>query len=271
MEWSSTFGRAFVSERTGETDYSSENLRSLQQTSDGGYILVGATQFIDSLQIYVVKVDKEGNEEWSRLVGSEDYRHEPYYVQQTSDGGYIVAGSAYSMESGHSVYLVKIDGRGNEEWSKTLGQGVARAVQQTSDGGYIVAGYAGYNPDNFDIYVAKTDKGGDISWVRTFGGKYSEQAYSVQETSDGGYIVAGYTWSFGVGDEDVYLIKIDINGNMEWSWTFGSEKIDSADLVKQTSDGGYVVVGITEERNGTEWDGYIIKTDKDGRMEWGEP
>jgi|GEM_PF-2256066 len=272
MEWSSNFG--LVSEYYGRTEYTDEFLESLQQTSDGGYILVGVTDYPDELsyQIYVVKVDEKGNEKWSKILGGRGdytkYQHHPYSVQETSDGGYIIAGYKYEWEVGYSVYLIKIDKNGDEEWSKTLGQGGAMCVQQTSDGGYIVAGYTG-QIDNFDIYVAKTDRGGDIHWVRTFGGKASEQAYSVQETSDGGYIVAGYTWSFGVGDTDVYLIKIDINGNMEWSWTFGSEKMDWADLVKQTRDGGYIVVGTTEERNGTERDGYVIKTDKNGRMEWG--
>ncbi|MFZ8835404.1 MAG: hypothetical protein ACO2O5_14605 [Candidatus Caldipriscus sp.] len=172
-----------------------------------------------------------------------------YSVQQTSDGGYIVAGRTYSFGAGGwDILLIKTDANGNLIWAKTYGgtyDDWASSVQQTSDGGYIVAGYteslgAGW----YDIFLIKTDANGNRIWAKTYGGTSAEYANSVQQTSDGGYIVAGWTYSFSaVVDWNIFLIKTDANGNVQWAKTYGGTDYDLAFSVEQTSDGGYIAAG----------------------------
>jgi TolB-like protein len=151
--------------------------------------------------------------------GTEDDR--AYAVQQTSDGGYIVAGSTRSFGAGrHDIILVKTDANGNRIWAKTYGgteDDRAYAVQQTSDGGYIVAGSTrSFSGGRDDIILVKTDANGNIIWAKTYEGTDDDmdRAYAVQQTSDGGYIVAGSTRSFGAGRHDIILVKTDANGNI---------------------------------------------------------
>ncbi|MBL7191850.1 hypothetical protein ISS30_09140 [bacterium] len=120
------------------------------------------------------------------------------------------------------------------------------SVQQTSDSGYIIAGYTtSYGAGYYDVYLIKTDALGDTLWTKTFGGNSGDGGSSVQQTSDGGYIIAGYTGSYGAGYADVYLIKTDANGDTSWSQTFGGSDWDYGYSVQQTTDGGYIVAGYT--------------------------
>ena len=252
-EWSKTFGGPVSS------------FRSVQQTSDGGYIITGYT----GGDVWLVKTDAAGNEEWSKTFGGLD-ADIGFSVQQTSDGGYIVAGSTSSFGAGYSdLWLIKTDAAGNEEWSKTFGgtsYDEGRSVQQTSDGGYIVAGStssfgAGYS----DLWLIKTDAAGNEEWSKTFGGTGNDYGYSVQQTSDGGYIIVGKTTSYGAGGADLWLIKTDAAGNEEWSKTFGGSWGDTGYSVQQTSDGGYIIVGYTLSYD---YDLWVIKTDSEGNEEW---
>ena len=213
---------------------------------------------------------------WSRTFGGTN-GDGASSVQQTADGGYIVAGSTYSFGAGDSdVYLIKTDQNGEigkgKGWTKTFGgtnRDPASSVQQTSDGGYIVAGWTeSFGAGNIDVYLIKTDRSGSEVWSRTFGGSHLDQAWSVQQTSDGGYIVAAWTRSFGAGGYDVYLIKTDANGDEVWSRTFGGSGWDSVSSVQQTSDGGYIVAGSTESFGAGDRDAYLIKTDADGNEVW---
>jgi hypothetical protein len=144
---------------------------------------------------------------------------------------------------------------------------VAYSVQQTSDGGYIVAGVThSFSAGGYDIFLIKTDANGNVQWAKTYGGTSGDGAFPVQQTSDGGYIVAGGTWSFGAGSADLFLIKTDANGNIIWAKTYGGTDWDWAESVQQTSDGGYIVAGYTESFSAGGYDIFLIKTDANGEI-----
>ncbi|MFZ8835402.1 MAG: hypothetical protein ACO2O5_14595 [Candidatus Caldipriscus sp.] len=142
-------------------------------------------------------------------------------------------------------------------------------VQRTSDGGYIVTGRtSSFGAGSSDIFLIKTDVYGNIQWAKTYGGSSWEYASSAQQTSDGGYIVAGYTNSFGAGNSDFFLIKTDASGNIIWVKTYGGINDDNASSVHQTSDGGYIVAGSTYSFGAGDRDFFLIKTDANGNIQW---
>jgi len=190
---------------------------SVQQTIDGGYIIVGSTYSFGagSADVYLIKTDPKGNTKWTKTFGgtNDDRGHS---VQQTSDGGYIIVGYT-SFEQGdyYDVYLIKTDQYGNTNWTKTFGgtgDDMGYSVQQTSDSGYIVVGTTSSFNDEANVFLTKVGTYGEIIWTKTFGGTGIDEGHSVQQTSDGGYIIAGSTTSFGAGGPDVYLIKVDPEG-----------------------------------------------------------
>ncbi len=246
IQWAKTYGG---------TDY--DLAYSVQQTSDGGYIVAGYTRSfgVGSSRPFLIKTDADGNVQWAKVYGGGTIA---YSVQQTSDGGYIVAGSNL---------LIKTDANGDVQWAKAYPGLFALSVQQTSDGGYILAGYTGSSSD-YNILLIKTDASGNVQWAKTYGGTGDDVAYSVQQTSDGGYIVAGYTRSFGVGSYDIFLIKTDANGNLQWAKTYGGASWEYAYSVQQTSGGGYIVAGYTESFGAGSYDIFLIKTDANGNLQW---
>lgn len=241
-----------------------------QQTSDGGYILVGKTETYGAgdLDFYLVKTDASGNKTWQKTFGGAD-EDIADSGQQTSDGGYILAGHTYSYGAGYKdIFLVKTDTSGNKTWEKVFGGSkseIAHAVKQTSDGGYILAGETySYGAGGKDMILIKTDSSGNKIWQKTFGGSGSDIAHSVQQTSDGGYILAGETYSYGAGSLDMYLVKVDSSGNKTWQNTFGGTTTDKAYFVQQTPDGGYIVAGATKSFGAGGYDLYVAKTNRDG-------
>ena len=185
-------------------------------------------------------------------------------VQQTTDGGYNITGYTYSAFPGsENVHLIKTDENGIEQWTKTFGgasHNSGWSVQQTTDGGYIIAG--GTNDFGFgDVYLIKTNGSGVEQWSKTFGGTDTDWGYSVQQTTDGGYIITGRTESFGNGGLDVYLIKTDGSGIEQWSKTFGGTGSDEGWSVQQTTDGGYIIAGMTNAFGNINHEVYLIKTD----------
>jgi hypothetical protein len=183
-------------------------------------------------------------------------------IVQTTDGGYIMCGKTNSFGSGYfDVYLIKTDINGIEQWTQTYGgaSSVGNSIEQTTDGGYIIVGKTtSFGNGSYDVYLIKTDGNGIEQWYKTYGGTSGEEGNSVKQTTDGGYIITGYTESFGNGMADVYLIKTDANGIEQWSQTFGGASSDGGQSVEQTADGGYIITG----HKGA--DVYLIKTDVNG-------
>ncbi len=189
-------------------------------------------------------------------------------VEQTSDDGFILAGSTNSFGSGGAdAWLVKTNSSGSLLWKKTYGgneDDLANSVQQTSDGGYIFVGYSqSFGAGGADFWLVKSDNLGNTVWDKTYGGYGFDYGNSVQETSDGGYVIAGTTSSFGAGDADYWLVKADSSGNQEWNKTYGGKGNDYANSVQQTSDGGYILAG--RRNSGIVW---LVKTDPFGTQEW---
>jgi outer membrane protein assembly factor BamB len=247
---------------------------SVQQTSDGGYILAGWTGSYGagSGDVWLVKTDSNGDKQWDKTFGG-TARDMAYSIQQTSDGGYILAGWTGSYGAGsEDVWLLKTDSNGNKQWDKTFGGtgwDMAYSIQQTSDGGYILAGATeSYGANSRDVWLLKTDSNGNKQWDKIFGGTDAEEAYSIQQTSDGGYILAIRMCLYGAGSEDVWLLKTDSNGNKQWDKIFGGTGGDRANSVQQTSDGGYILAGMTTSYGAGSEDFWLLKTDSKGNKQW---
>lgn len=261
--WTRTFGG-----NSGDGGY------SVQQTSDGGFIVTGPTDSYGagSGDVYLIKTDADGDTSWTRTYGGGSYDW-GQSVQQTAEGGYIIACYTESYGAGFSdIYLIKTDAEGDTSWTRTYGGWYfdeGYSVQQTADGGYIVAGStSSYGSGSYDVYLIKTNTNGDTLWTRTYGGSNWDVGLSVQQTSDGGYIVAGFTESFGTGSGDVYLIKTNSDGGTSWTKTFGGGDWEKGFSVQQTSDGGYIVAGWTESYGAGYADVYLIKTNTNGDTLW---
>jgi hypothetical protein len=240
----------------------------VQQTRDSGYIISGYGEKIGAGGAWLIKTDAQGNELWNKIFVGE--RAEPIqetsyyysflitmgdraeYVQQTSDGGYIVAGTL----------LIKTDANGNQQWNKTLGESSEYfSVRQTSDGGYVLAGKKYSNLTYDDAWLIKIDANGNEQWNRTFSGVDEDRANSVEQTNDGGYILAGST------DGDVWIIKTDVNGKEMWNKTFGwMYSYDYARSVLQTPDDGYILAATTKSVFNE--DAWLIKTNASGNLQW---
>lgn len=248
---------------------------SAQQTLDGGYVVVGYTTPMGSshTDLLLVKVNATGDTLWSRTYGGA--LHEVgYSVQQTRDGGYIITGYTDSQGGANgNVLLIKTDALGDTTWTRVFGGDapeIGHSVLQTQDGGYIVAGLKDttYGAGLGAVWLIKTGANGDVVWANTYGGPAYEAGLSVQQTYDGGFIIAGYTESFGGGFDDLYLVKTDANGDTIWTRALGGEYDDCGNSVQQTQDGGYVVVGSTESYGAGYLDVWLVKTDANGDTLW---
>lgn len=206
-----------------ETKLEPGNIASqINLTYDGGYIITGYSSSGNAFQaICLIKTDKFGKELWLKnySVGNSDGGN---FVLQAADRGYIVLGTTSSFGNpDSSLCLIKTDSSGNEEWIKTFGsKGIefGLSVLQTDDGGYLAAGwtYSYGNGETADIYLVKTDKSGEELWHKIYGGFGNDCCFNIEQTGDSGYIITGYTESYGTGNSDVFLIKTDSQGNIEF-------------------------------------------------------
>lgn len=256
LEWQKFFG--------GSSD---EEGYSVIQTPDKGYIIGCATTSFGagSRDGWLIKTDSLGNDQWKKTYGgmsSDGIR----CVRRTLDGGYILTGWTFSTgaSSVGSLWLLKVNSQGIEEWNKMFtGSNADRGyyVQQTTDSGYIVTGYtSSYGAGLDDMLLIKTDPLGNAEWKKYFGGTGRDYGNEVQITSDGGFIVAGYTLSSGAGGDDIWLVKTDGAGILQWSKTYGGTASEKGYSVKQTSDGGYVITGHTLSYGAGVHDVWLIKT-----------
>lgn len=293
----------------GEID---ETAFSIQQTNDNGYIVAGeansnrgqVTGNHGVLDFWIVKLDSSGNLLWEKSLGGskDDFATS---IQQTKDGGYIVAGGTNSNDGDitnhHGLtittdyWLVKLDVNGNKQWQKNYGgtnNDFAQSVIQTKDGGYIIAGNT--NSKNGDVtnvhdtiygdaWIVKTDRLGKIQWQKTYGGSDYEQANSIQQTKDGGYVACGWTRSNdgdvkgNQGNYDFWVIKLDSSGTLKWQRSLGGSGGDLAYSIEQTKDKGYIVAGGTTSKDGQvtglhgtigKEDFWVVKLNASGNILW---
>jgi len=232
---------------------------------DGGYLITwGTTNIEDDGDLWLIKTDDSGNEEWNKIFGGPD-TDGGNRVLQTDDNGYIVIGSTYSYGAGNrDGWLIKTDGYGNEEWRRTYGMTFDDGltdIKKTIDGGFIVLGTKQIVDSDDDIWLLKFDAEWNLEWERIIGDRdYNENGNSIQQTSDNGYIITGnHRSAFITGNKQGIILKTDVNGIVEWSKLFGGPDEENGRYVIQTSDEGFIVIGETKSYGSGDIDGWIVK------------
>jgi hypothetical protein len=273
IQWQKTYGGTGI-------DYA----RSIQPTPDGGYVAGGVAESADGDitlnhgigDFWVLKLDASGTIQWQQCYGGSGYESLTS-LDAATDGGYILSGVTAGPNSGsvsgfHGVndgWIVKIDSTGAEQWTRSLGgslNDIAHSVQQLSDGNFIVAAWTdsnngdlagNNNPGSPDFWVIKLDTAGTILWQTSFGAINSAQmAYSIRETAEGGFIVAGNSYLSSAafpgshGQYDFWLVKLDAAGAIEWHKYLGSPGSEEAFSVSPTPDGGFITTGSTDSNGG---------------------
>lgn len=262
IQWTNTYG--------GRTGY------SIIQTSDNGYAVAG-TYYNDEDYAnhgYLVKIDANGAMQWNKTIGADADRQDFYSITATSDGGYILAGYAYSTsEYTPGIYLAKTSADGTLEWNKTytgVESSYGYSVVQAVSGGYVVGGYTyTYTEDDYSDYILlKTAADGTLEWNMTYNNAQYDRARMMVAASDGGYAMVGYSMNDDNEYYKTFIVKTLSNGTLDWSYTYGGSDRQYANSVVATSDGGYAITG--ELRSSIIYDSkvYLIKTDSFGSLSW---
>ena len=262
-EWQSIYG-----------DTRDEIANSISSASDGGFIIAGeiTNENTGNSSCYLLKVNNNGEFEWDRSFGG-SLNDQGFSLISANDGGFVITGVTRSQnDSSGDLWLIKVNNTGEILWEKTFGGEnfeSGRSLQQTSDEGYIIVGQTeSFGNGNNDAYLLKTDSQGNEIWSRTYGGSGTDQGRYVVETLDQGYIISGYTDSYGsMGGFNFWLIKTDSNGDLEWQEYYGGSGDDRAFCGMQASDGGYAIVGQSNTGGSTGVDILLIKTDDIGNAD----
>lgn len=257
--------------------------RSLVESPDGGLMFVGTIELSWQYgkDLWLVKTTPPAAERWD-IAWSATFGGEAAdtgsCLRAAPDGGYILLGSTRSKGAGGAdVYLVKTDAAGGKEWEKTFGGSAddfGCSVECTADG-YIIAGCtASFGDEDGDAYLIRTGAGGNLLWEKAFGGPNADEGYAVRQTSDGGFVIAGYTQAFLSSDDNAWLLKVDSDGNLAWERMFGTIATSTEDVrleqardVQLTPDGGYLLAGYRHPALG-DFNGWLIKTNAAGEEEW---
>ena len=285
-----------------------EDGNSITTTPDGGYGLMGTTHSNDGdfeglnkgeRDIFAMKLDSRGDVLWTKVFGGREIEL-GFSITTTPDGGYVLTGETYSndgdfegMNKGYTdFFVIKLDSHGDIQWKKVLGgrgNETGFSIATTPDAGYVLTGetqsndgdFKGMNNGYTDFFVIKLDSHGNVQWKKTFGGSEWDWGRSITKTPDGGYVLTGSTNSIdndfngmNKGMDDIFVIKLDSRGNVEWKKTFGGSEWDWGRSITKTSDGSYVLTGWTESNDGDfkgtnkgRKDIFVIKLDSNGNLQ----
>ncbi|KPL17296.1 MAG: hypothetical protein AMS23_05555 [Bacteroides sp. SM1_62] len=263
IEWTRTYGGPLE-----------ENGHRVHQTADEGYIISGYTKSLGAGEsdAWLLKTNADGDTSWTKTFGGEtwDWGQD---VLQTEDGGYLLVIRCYSFGHGYyDAWIIKTDPQGDTLWTKFWGEEPHEwlsSVQHTDDGGYIFAGHTySFGAKSQDVWLVKSDSTGEILWMKTYGGELDDNASFVQQTSDGGFIIIGRTYSYSEGGSDIWLVKTNSAGDTLWTRAFGGMDFDYGVTVRQSNDEGYILVGSTSSFGAGELDIWLIRTDTMGNTLW---
>ena len=256
-QWSKLFGAP-------GTDYAG----MAYQSTDGGYLLLGSSTGLGAgvSDAYVIKLDGGGNVAWTKTYGG-TLDDDGNSIRPTSDGGFILVGTTSSFGAGgYDAFVVKASADGAITWSKVYGGAgdeYGFSIEQLADGGYCVSGTAtSGGAGGFDCLLMRLDASGAVVWAKTYGSTDTDISGSALATTDGGYILLGQSFGFGVAS-DLYLVKTDANGDTLWTSIYGGNGYEFESIILQTQDGGYLF-SAGEESFGPDRNAYLIKTDASG-------
>jgi len=266
LSWSKTWGG--VNEDKGT---------AIIQSSSGGYVITGTTASFGSgaNDVFIIKYDVSGNLLWNRTWGGSSSEFSES-ITQTNDNGYVITGETTSYGSADfkfKMFVVKYDSAGNFVWNKTWGginYDYGNTVIKSNDGGCVVSGYTNsFGEGVYDAFLAKYDINGTLVWNKTWGGTGVDMGYSVVQTNDDGYLIIGYTISFGAGSNDIFVAKYDSSGNFVWDKTWGGTSNDRGYSIAQSTDGSFVITGDTFSfTTAGGYDTFLAKFDISGNFVW---
>jgi hypothetical protein len=246
---------------------------TIRQTSDGGFIVTGALAVPGaSYDLWVLKLDSSGGIQWQKTYGGIN-QDDGSWIEQTNDGGYIVVGDTQSYGAGtNDAWILKLDQAGDVQWQQTIGESgadYALTVKQTPDDGFIVSALT-FSFLSYDFWIIRLDSSGNVVWQKLFGGPNDDFVYSLNLTSDGGFIVSGATDSFGTGLYDIWVLKLNSMGAIQWQKTYGAASTDEYAIfgTQETTDGGFIVVGSSGNPQDDSSQIIVLKLNSDGTIQW---
>jgi len=263
VEWNQNYGGSQFDEA-----------RHILQTSDGGYIISGTTESygFGGSDIWLIKTGPTGLMEWNTYFGGSN-TDQGGAIQETTDGGYIIIGNSdFSGDGDQDIWLIRTNSQGDSLWTKTFGGDgleLGTDVQILEDGGFILLGSTeSFGNGSSDIWLIKTDSLGETTWTKTFGDNSSDYGKSILKTPDDGYIIRGVTESFGYGNTALVLIKTDSIGNKIWDNAFGGSNGENGNALRETNDGGNILICHSFVHENSAYDIRLIKFDGNGSVNW---